>query len=107
MRIAWIGGLERNEGQIVSIAAEAGHQLEFHPGHVGGRGSNEIRSAIERADFVVILTDVNSHGAVLLAKKIARQLGRGTLVARRCGPSRFRQLLDAMTTREQQLRFAS
>lgn len=107
MRISWIGGLERNEGQIVNIAAEAGHNLEFHPGHVGGRGSNEIRAAIERADFVIILTDVNSHGAVLLAKKICRQLGRGSLVVRRCGPSRFRQLLEALSTREQHLRFAS
>jgi hypothetical protein len=103
MRIAWIGGLDRNESQLVSIAAEAGHVLEFHAGHVGGRGSGELRSAIERADLVIVLTDVNSHGAVLLAKKLCRQLGRGALVLRRCGAARFRQLLEALAARDTHL----
>jgi hypothetical protein len=107
MRITLIGGIERNESQLINIAAEAGHSLEFHPGHIGGRGSDEIRRAIERADFVIILTDVNSHGAVLLAKKVCRQVGRGALVLRRCGPSRFRQLLDAVAQRDDHLRVAS
>ena len=107
MRITLIGGIERNESQLIAIATEAGHALEFHPGHIGGRGSDEIRSAIERADFVIIVTDVNSHGAVLLAKKVCRQMGRGALVLKRCGPSRFRQLLDAIAVRSDHLRVAS
>jgi hypothetical protein len=107
MRIAWIGGIERNEGQLINIAAEAGHEVEFHPGHIGGRGAGEIRRAVERADLVIILTDVNSHGAVLLAKKMCQKLGRGALVIRRCGPARFRQLLEAITLREQRLPAAS
>jgi hypothetical protein len=100
MRIAFIGGLHRNENQIVEIAEKAGHQLDFHPGVVGGRGAGELRSAIERADLVIIVTDVNSHGAVLLAKKLCQKLGRGTLVLRRCGAARFRQLLDALAARD-------
>jgi hypothetical protein len=107
MRITLIGGIERSESQLAGIAAEAGHTLEFHPGHIGGRGADEIRKAIERSDFVIIVTDVNSHGAVLLAKKVCRQLGRGALVLRRCGPSRFRQLLDAVAVRDDRLRVAS
>lgn len=107
MRITLIGGIERSESQLIDIAAQAGHHLEFHPGHIGGRGSDEIRKAIERSDLVIIVTDVNSHGAVLLAKKACQKVGRGALVVRRCGPSRFRQLLEAIAAREDHLRAAS
>ncbi|MCK6590314.1 MAG: DUF2325 domain-containing protein [Polyangiaceae bacterium] len=108
MRIAFVGGLHRNENQIVEIAEKAGHELDFHPGVVGGRGADELRAAIERAELVIIVTDVNSHGAVQLAKKLCNKLGRGSLVLRRCGAARFRQLLDAIAAREvNQLAFAS
>lgn len=103
MRIAFVGGLHRNENQMVEIAERAGHQLDFHPGVVGGRGAGELRAAIERADLVIIVTDVNSHGAVLLAKKLCQKLGRGSLVLRRCGAARFRQLLDAIAARDTNL----
>jgi hypothetical protein len=103
MRIGWIGGRERNEMQLERIAAKSGHCLEFHSGHVGGRGADGIRTLVERSDFVVIVTDVNSHGAVLLAKKIAQQVGRSSLVIRRCGSSRFQALLDALDVRDAHL----
>ena len=103
MRIGWIGGRERNETQLDRIASRGGHTLEFHSGHVGGRGSETIRALVERSDFLVIVTDVNSHGAVLLAKKMAQHFGRASLVIRRCGTSRFQALLDAFALRDQQL----
>lgn len=107
MRIAFIGGLHRNENQLVDIAAKAGHALDFHPGVVGGRGADELRAAIERAELVIIVTDVNSHGAVQLAKKLCQRLGRGSLVLRRCGAARFKQLLEALTMRDNHLLVAS
>lgn len=103
MRIGWIGGRERNEGQLERIAEDRGHVLEFHSGHVGGRGAGDLRALVERSDFLVIVTDVNSHGAVLLTKKVAQRLGRASLVIRRCGTSRFAALLDALAIREQNL----
>ena len=103
MRIGWIGGRERNETQLERIAAGSGHTLEFHSGHVGGRGADSLRVLVERSDFLVIVTDVNSHGAVILARKLAQQLGRGSLVIRRCGSSRFQALLDAFGVRETQV----
>ena len=103
MRIGWIGGRERNETQLERIAARSGHTLEFHSGHVGGRGADGIRTLVDRSDFLVIVTDVNSHGAVLLAKKMAQQSGRASLVIRRCGSSRFQALLDAINLRDAQL----
>jgi hypothetical protein len=107
MRIAWIGGVERNEVQLGKMALAAGYHVEFHSGHIGGRGAGELRAMVERADFVVILTDVNSHGAVLLAKKVCRQLGRATLLTRRCGPARFQRLIEALASRQAWLREAS
>lgn len=103
MRIGWIGGRERNETQLERIAEQSGHRLEFHSGHVGGRGANDLRALVERSDFVVIVTDVNSHGAVILAKKLAQRCGRPSLVIRRCGGARFQALLDALAVRDQHL----
>src|SRR5271169_6757158 len=103
MRIGWIGGRERNETQLERIAERSGHTLEFHSGHVGGRGADSIRALVERSDFLVIVTDVNSHGAVLLAKKMAAQVGRASLVIRRCGSARFQALLAAFNVRQEQI----
>lgn len=103
MRIGWVGGLTRSEGQLERMAATAGHRLEFHSGDVGGRGAGDLRSLIERVDFVVIVTDINSHGAVIQAKRLAQKLGRGTLVVRSAGVSRFQIFLDALATRDAQL----
>ncbi len=103
MRIGWVGGRERNEQQLEKIAERNGHTLEFHSGHVGGRGAGNLETLVERSDFLVIVTDVNSHGAVLLARKQAARLGRASLVIRKCGTSRFQALLDAINTRDERL----
>jgi hypothetical protein len=99
MHIGWIGGIERNEAQLAAQAAAAGHELEFHPGHLGGRGSAELRRLVERSDLVIILTQVNSHGAVQLAKRWARHRGRSHVVLRRCNGRAFERLLEALDVR--------
>lgn len=103
MRIGWVGGRERNETTLERIAEMRGHALEFHSGYVGGQGANDLRALVERSDFLVIVTDINSHGAVLLAKKMAQRVGRASLVIRRCGSSRFQALLDALALRDERL----
>ncbi len=96
MRIAVIGGLDRHVQGLAQQAAEAGHVAEFHHGRVGGRQAEDLEAIVERCDMVVIVTSVNSHGAVSIAKKAARRTGRSALIARTCGPSRFGQLLTAI-----------
>jgi hypothetical protein len=96
MNIAVVGGVERNESELALLARRAGHRLEYHGGHVGGRGAEGLRAAIERADVVVLQTVINSHGSMYLAKKLARQLGRKLVVVRTCGPSRLLALLDEL-----------
>jgi hypothetical protein len=111
MRIAVIGGRYRNEAQLARIARGAGYELEFEEGHMRGRGMDGIRAAIARSRLVVIVTDVNSHGAVHLAKKVARQLDRPTLIIQNFGAARLCRLLDALEQRrhrtDEQLPLAS
>ncbi|HMJ12118.1 MAG TPA: DUF2325 domain-containing protein [Polyangiaceae bacterium] len=108
MHIAWIGGLDRSEGQLEALARDAGHTLEFHSGHTGGHGAAQLRTVVSRADFVLILTDVNSHGGVLLAKRLCRRANQPVLLLRRCGRARFVALLAELGNAEsRQVRAAS
>jgi hypothetical protein len=93
MKIGVVGGVERLESQLKTVASDAGHELEFHGGHMRGQGSGRLRSLVERADLVVIQTDVNSHGAVIQARALARRAHRPVHLVRRLGPSSLRALL--------------
>lgn len=107
MRIAVIGGLDRAEADLQTIAARMGHVVELHTGHMNGRGSETLKSAIARADFVILVTDVNSHGAVQLARKLCQRAGRSPLILRKCGGARFAQIAEALRIQEDRLRLAS
>jgi hypothetical protein len=96
MRIAIIGGVERVEEQYVARAARAGHEVTFHHGRVGGRGAHNLVAMLDRQDVVIVVTDTNSHGAVKLARRAMRLRGREPLLLRRCGLSRFGELLDTL-----------
>jgi hypothetical protein len=96
MHIGLIGGVERGEQRYAAAAASRGHSFEFHGGDTAGRGASSLEALIERADLVICVTDVNSHAAVLGARKHARTLGRRCLLTRRFGLSRFRALLSEL-----------
>ncbi len=96
MRIALVGGVERGEQRYAALAGSLGHSFECHSGDTAGRGQAALESLVERSDLVIVVTDVNSHSAVIGARRRARQLGRECLLLRRCGLARFRQLLDGL-----------
>jgi len=97
MHIGVVGGLERVESVLQELGAAAGHRVEFNRGHVQG-GSQALANLVDRCDLVVIVIDVNSHGAVQLTKKLCRQRGRTPLIVRNCGPARFERLLEQLET---------
>lgn len=97
MRIAIVGGVERAEPHYERVAREHGHEVDFHPGHVGGRGTYALAQAIDRADLVIIVTDVNSHGAVRFARARLRQSGRSPVLVRGIGVARFEALLAGLS----------
>jgi hypothetical protein len=97
MRVGVVGGLDRAEPHYERLALEAGHEALFHDGHVGGRGRLSLAQLVDRCDVVIIITDVNSHGAVQYARQRLRLHGREPLLFRRCGPSRFASLLNDLS----------
>jgi hypothetical protein len=96
MRISLIGGVERNEQALEAIASSLGHKLDFHGGHMKGRGVDDLHRQIDRADLVVVATNVNSHGAAQLARKLARKRDVPFVMTTSCNPTRFRELLTSL-----------
>jgi hypothetical protein len=95
MHIVVVGGLERHESEIERRAGERGHTIEFHRGRVGGRRADELESMIQRSDLAIIVTRVNSHGAMYIAKKAALRNSCPTLALRTCSPSSFSAQIDS------------
>ena len=98
MHIALVGGLDRSESQYRQLAEHAGHSIEWHTGDLAGRGAGTLDSMIERSDLVIVVTSVNSHGAVWRARKLAKQRHKRLLLLARCGVSKFGSLLSELST---------
>ena len=65
---------------------------------LAGRGAGTLESMIERSDIVVVVTSVNSHGAVWRARKLAKLRKKQLLLLARCGVSKFGSLLSELST---------
>jgi len=96
MKIGLIGGLTRSEAFFRKMALEKGHELDFHTGELSRRSIEGMRSLVKRSDLIIILTGINSHQAVWLAKQAAREFMRPSVITRRCGPDSFREMLDLL-----------
>lgn len=94
MRVGIVGGLDRSEVSLERLALMHGHGFEHHTGSMRGQAAAELERLIKRCDLVVIITDVNSHSAVRLARKLLRAHPRPALLVRRMGARRFVQLLQ-------------
>jgi hypothetical protein len=98
MRIGIIGGLDRNARELEAVAAAGGHRVETHTGVVGGSASSAtLRAVVARADLVFVLTDVNSHNAVHIARRTARLHGIPLRIVRRLSASQLGAYLGAVT----------
>ena len=89
-----VGGLERLERDFELVGEELGMAVETHTGDVRGRGSRELESKVGRADLVVVLTSLVSHGGMLLAKKHARAAGKPLRIVRGGAVAAIRALLS-------------
>jgi predicted homoserine dehydrogenase-like protein len=98
LRIGMIGGVERSEGLFQQAATSAGYELEVHSGHTAGRGAQTLAALVNRVDMVVIVTDVNSHNAVVAARKLAVSRGVRLLLVRRCSPKGLISLIQSATS---------
>jgi hypothetical protein len=108
MRIAVIGHVGGHEPKLVRIAGAAGHRVEFHPGAIEPRSTDDLRGLVMRSDLLVVVTEGTSLETVLRAKRLARDLECASVVLERCGVARFRALLVALAVRERRaLRYGS
>ena len=98
MYIGIVGGLDRNEGVYQDLAQRAGCSFQHHNGHLVGRGTATLDALVERCDLLIVVTDVNSHGAVWRARRLAKQRGIRCALMSRCGPSKFTALLAELAT---------
>ena len=96
-RIGLVGGVHRAEVQYIRAASAAGYDLELHTGEMAGRRALGLASMIHRVDLLVILTDVNSHNAVVAARRLAAEYGKRHVLLRRCNPARLVALVQSMT----------
>lgn len=94
MRIGIVGGLDRNELSYERLARDHGHEVECHNGRMRGTASAALEGLVERADLVVIVTDINSHNAVRLARRLLRAHPRRSMLVRKLGLGRFLALLQ-------------
>jgi Uncharacterized protein conserved in bacteria (DUF2325) len=96
MHIGLVGGLERNGATYEELAAREGHTVERHRGPLGGRGSRALEALVARSDVVIVVTDMNSHGAVWRVRRLTRSGAPPWLLMSRCGVSRFVEVLKQL-----------
>ena len=99
MRIGIVGGLDRKARDLEGIALQRGHDVELHSGVVAGAASAAgLRALVTRSDLVIVLTDVNSHNGVRMARRQARLSNRPLRLLRRLSESQFAALLQGLNT---------
>lgn len=97
MRIGIVGGLNRVARELEEVARAGGHELATHTGAIAGKAtSTSLRALVIWSDLVLVLTDVNSHNAVRMARQVARLHHRPLRIFRRLGPTQLAAYLDAL-----------
>jgi hypothetical protein len=98
-RIAFVGGIDRIERQIVSYGVEVGVDVEVHHGRTSGSSSSRIGALAHRSDLLVIVTGTNSHNAVRVAKREASKAGVPVHIVTFCGAAAARALIAQVASR--------
>ena len=96
LTVAVIGGPDRMTRGFAELAELHGHRLEHHDGSLAGQGRRALRSLVARSHLVVIVTGVNSHAAVTVARDEVRRQGVPSLICRRFGLANLSRLLEAI-----------
>jgi len=84
--------------QYRQLAERAGHSIEWHTGDLAGRGAGTLEALIERSDLVIVVTRVNSHGAVWRARKLAKLRSKRLMLLARWRRVQIRSLLAELSS---------
>jgi hypothetical protein len=96
LRVAFVGGVGCVDRQLVAIGDELGIGVEVHHGQLTSQSKQRLVALIARTNVVVLVTGVNSHGAVGIAKREAERSGVELRILKFCGSSRARALLSKL-----------
>jgi hypothetical protein len=92
MRIGIVGGTDKNQPRYLQLARRSRCEVEFHDGYMSGTAGSALESLVHRCDVIVVVTRVNSHTAVRLARSHSQKLDRKLLIVRRFGLRQFEEL---------------
>ncbi|MDP9034290.1 MAG: DUF2325 domain-containing protein [Myxococcota bacterium] len=92
-RVAFVGGIDRLERQIVAFGEEMGIDVEVHTGRTSGASTSQLSALVRRSDLVVVVTGTNSHNAVNVIKREAARRNVTVRLVTFCGASSARALL--------------
>lgn len=92
-RVAFVGGIDRIERQIVGFGAALGIDVEVHNGRTSGNRAARLAALVQRNDLVVVVTGTNSHNAVHIVKREAARVGTVVKIVTFCGAAAARALL--------------
>ncbi|KIX12822.1 DUF2325 domain-containing protein [Dethiosulfatarculus sandiegensis] len=93
--IALIGGLDRLEPTYRQMVDEMGGTLLFHTGRMKG-GSGRMRLTVNKADLVVFITSINSHGALATVKSECKRAGKRFCALKQTGAKSFARAVQGM-----------
>ncbi|MFO0626904.1 MAG: DUF2325 domain-containing protein [Polyangiales bacterium] len=96
LSVAFVGGVGRIERALVSLGDALGARVEVHDGETRGQGRAQLTALLRRSDVVVLVTAVNSHNAVQIARREAARAGAAVRIVKFCGVSTARALLQAL-----------
>jgi hypothetical protein len=88
LSLLYVGGRTDRLGHLRSLSEERGAQLLHHDGGVDDR-SGLLAGLVSRADIVMFPVDCVSHEAVLIVKRVCRQMSKPYLPLRSTGISSF------------------
>ena len=93
-RVAFVGGIDRIEQQIVSFGDRVGVEVEVHTGRTGGSRTARLAAIVRGSQLVVVVTGTNSHNAVHIVKREASRAGVPVRILTFCGAASARALLE-------------
>jgi hypothetical protein len=88
LTLLYIGGRAHNIPQLRMLTEECGASFLHHDGGIDDRGGL-VASQVARADRIYFPVDCVSHNAVVVVKRLARQLGKHYLPLRSAGLTSF------------------
>lgn len=96
LAVAFVGGVGRIERELVALGDSLGARVEVHDGETRGKGRSQLSALLRRSDVVVLVTAVNSHNAVHIARREAGRTGTPVRIVKFCGVSTARALLQEL-----------